>query len=272
MSLDTERPYFRKRKRERSFLGETREGVEPYNPENVVPRLEYKKQKVGETEPTTPRRRHVRHVRPLNGKDNEEYGNPVHELCQWDLQPFEGVPWGIPVRYDDRKLEVWIYGCYCSASCVLAGIRYDRPFGTHPESERWLRLMARDYHGVDGAIVTAAPRGVLNELYLKHEHNMKKAIAEFRGMNDRREACYPRHQRFVRVTYLVEEWKQKESQREEEERNCELMQQAPKPLALTRRGQYEQKKFVVKRSQRGSSGGKKKGISGLMGITRNNAV
>lgn len=164
------------------------------------------------------------------------------------MQPFQGTPVGIPVRYDAARKQIWLLGVHCGFSCALSHIRFGRPTGVHPMSEYWLSMLARDHYGVNYRIYLAPPRQKLNCLYVENGCNMQKAIEAFRSHTDH-SICKISTHPFVRATYIADEWEINKRKRTAEENYAKQMQQPPKPLILTKRGQYEQKKYVVQRSK-----------------------
>jgi hypothetical protein len=134
----------------------------------------------------------------------------------------------------------------------------------NPATEEWFLLMLRDYFGLTGRIHLAPPREKLSQLYVELG-SMRLAIVAFRDMSMHTQCkriCHP----FVRVTFLVEEWNFRKEQETKDKERVTLMKQQPKPLALTSRGQREQSKYVIRRTDEGAK--KQRGIARLMNIKR----
>lgn len=61
---------------------------------------------------------------------NNEWPNTTSIHCYWCCHKFDTPPFGIPVKYIDRKFEV--YGCFCSLECAAA-YNFDAKDGEHGE-------------------------------------------------------------------------------------------------------------------------------------------
>jgi hypothetical protein len=64
---------------------------------------------------------------------NEEWPTSTSICCYWCCNPFDSVPFGIPVKYIDDKFHV--FGCFCNLECAAA---YNFESG-ESHDERWER-------------------------------------------------------------------------------------------------------------------------------------
>lgn len=176
------------------------------------------------------------------------------ELCLWDMQPFSGTPFPIPVQFDARHRKILVRGYTCSVSCALAFVNSntsttDRTLDIH----RHIVQLAKDYFGATFSkklIMPAPPREKLSKLYSQYLASgapdpMLKAVEEFR--NGTEELIYHMHPAppFIRVTTRIDEEIVRKEQEERHRHRLELMQQTPKPIACTARGMREQRNYVL---------------------------
>ena len=180
----------------------------------------------------------------------------TNELCKWDMQPFKGVPFGIPVYYDTRTDKIHIIGFTCSVSCALAYLDCNDPNNVKSRELRRLTVqLARDYYGADYSpllIMPAPPREKLSMLYAKHikttdnAHDaMTLALNEFR--NGSEEILYHPHPAppFVRVTQRIDEEITRKENDVKHKQRLDMMSQNPQPIACTTRFMTEQRKYVL---------------------------
>lgn len=196
----------------------------------------------------------------------------TRELCKWDMQPFSGVPFPIPVKYEPRENKILVLGFTCSVACALAYLNSGDCLDVQLFEQRRLTVqLARDYYGAaycEQLVRPAPPREKLSMLYAKYaaattttadNNPMLAAIRDFRG--DSENIIY--HPRpappFVRVTQRVDEEIIRKERDELHRQRLDLMNATPQPLACTPRGMQEQRKYVLAR-QTGQQARKSRGV------------
>lgn len=211
--------------------------------------------------------------------EDEESGvipERTDELCLWDMQPFTGVPFPIPLRYDTTENAFWVLGWACSLSCALAYIdhNYDTLYTANGSNlVKHTIMLAKDYYKASWSprlTLRAPPREKLSYLHAKFtqqgsEKPMIDALHEFR--NGSEDIIYHAHPAppFIRVTRRFDEEILRKKQDEEHEERIQTMAQKPVPIACTKRGMVEQRKYVLKRRRDGAK--KKRGtLDSLLGV------
>lgn len=179
----------------------------------------------------------------------------TNELCKWDMQPFTGVPFPIPVKYERREKKLLVIGFTCSVRCALAYLKHDG-FEVCSYEQRQLTIqLAKDYYGAsysEDLLLPAPPREKLSMLYAKHackgvENPMLSAIRDFRDESE--QIIYHPHPAppFIRVTQRIDEEVIRKERAEQHRQRLDLMNATPQPLACTPRGMQEQRKYVLAR-------------------------
>lgn len=198
----------------------------------------------------------------------------TNELCQWDLQPFEGVPFVIPVKVDRQTRKILVVGYCCSVSCAISLMRERAGESSNATYfGQMLVQFAKDYFGAKYTpelTLPAPPRQKLSQLYAKFKKSgvadpMGCAIAEFRNGSEKLIYHFHPPVPFIRVTHRVDEEVLQKAQQHKHKKRLDLMSQTPKPIACTRRGMQEQRKYVLSKRD-GTKKEKRGAIDALMGI------
>lgn len=220
----------------------------------------------------------IRH-RVMYVEDDESGVIPksTHELCMWDMQPFRGVPFPIPIRFDARENAFWVRGWACSLSCALAYIDHNHDTVFSDTGYNMIRntiMMARDYYGAafsSRLTLRAPPREKLSMLYAKFVQQgaaepMVEALSEFR--NGSEDIIYHAHPAppFIRVTQRYDEEVLRKRREDEHQQRLESMNQKPLPIACTKRGMVEQRKYVLKRRRDGDVAKKRGTLDSILGV------
>ena len=77
----------------------------------------------------------------MRGFDGFVWPRSTASACFWCCHPFEGQPFGLPMRYAGGVFFVW--GCFCSLECAMALNRHERRGFPAAESANLLQLMAQ---------------------------------------------------------------------------------------------------------------------------------
>lgn len=112
----------------------------------------------------------TRHVgRDGDGETPAQWPRRTQEPCRYDMHRFDGVPYGIPVAWDERRRQCTLRGYFCSLECAMASLRYDSTDSDTRSQMQHLRTLARNVYGV--AHLSAAP---------PREYLLSHTIEEFR--------------------------------------------------------------------------------------------
>lgn len=184
----------------------------------------------------------------------DQWPKATSECCLWDMQPFQGFPLGIPVKWDEIHRKMHLRGFFCSFACLFAYMHNDPFFKFHFDKIDWVKKFARDFFGVyftPSNLVPAPPREKLSQLHAKyrirdHPNPMQAAIAEFRIIHQHT-YINAEPPPFVRVTFQAIELQYKKDKEQQQEKRMQLSRQGPKPIALTRMGMHQQERHVYKR-------------------------
>jgi hypothetical protein len=200
----------------------------------------------------------------------------TRELCRWDLQPFSGTPIGIPRSFDKHARKFHLDGYFCSFSCAKSFIGHKSMDAKNNRTSEWLEQLARDFYGEyfhQKKIRAAPPRAKLSYYYaifLKEarEDPMRAALREFRGDSEKMIIHPHPAPPFFRVTQAMDEEEIFERKEQQHQDRLALMDQGPRPIALTQRGMVEQRKYVLARRKPGKKSGAIGNLLGIKFVTR----
>lgn len=98
-------------------LNEMDEEYDPYHPEIIYTKDTVKKTKC------------IQLMTSLSGAEIRELPSHVDDACQWDCEPFEGVPYFAVKHYSEKKKRPFtVYGNFCSPECTKASAKDSETF------------------------------------------------------------------------------------------------------------------------------------------------
>lgn len=115
----------------------------------------------------------------LGPKQAGFYARRTDICCHHCCHPFEGLPVGLPIRYNDRKNRMVLRGVYCSVRCCL-GANQELQDTRALVRPMWIRYMAKMLYGISlkTEIRPAPPRRTLRKF------GGCLTLEEFRGEGD----------------------------------------------------------------------------------------
>lgn len=108
--------------------------------------------------------------------NNSEWPSTTSTACYWCCHPFSTVPFGLPVKYADGKIEVT--GCFCSIACAAAYNQNSNESVNVKVNRHNILTYLALHLNMNEEITLAPPR----ELLLMFGGHM--TISEFRGALD----------------------------------------------------------------------------------------
>lgn len=195
-----------------------------------------------------------------------EWPTKTKELCHYDLQPFDGVPVGIPRSFDEKTKKYRMHGYFCSWSCAYAYLQ--RENNNRSSCREKMNIFASFIRSV----LNKRPDEVLLPPPLEHlaqlvatRNSLPDAVAEWRSHNCRYVDFRPLEGVFVPIAQVFEDRAARERTLLRQDRQAQRMEAArAKPLIQTREAQRLQSKIV--REKRREQSVKRNAIDELLGV------
>ncbi|NDG31444.1 hypothetical protein EB118_15425, partial [bacterium] len=131
--------------------------------------------------------------------ENIEWLKKTDVWCWWCCHPFDSVPIGLPVHYDEKIRKFRVKGVFCSFSCCLA---YKQKHYKPSQADQLLKSLYKQITGamkIDSAIVPAPPQCSLTVF------GGKLSITEFRNCtNEHKIMKMVEYPMFVSRDYIEE--------------------------------------------------------------------
>jgi hypothetical protein len=160
--------------------------------------------------------------------DGNDWPQETDECCRLCTEPFEGVPFGIPVRFDDKHNIYSCWGLFCSVHCAL---RYNKSFnrgGKTSLTDVWIRQLAIEEFKVPKNVIRAAP-----PVEMLKKFGGSLTIDEFRKhAADPNSYTVEIPHAFERVTLFAETSEMQRVEQNKQHERLEQSKQQPNPLEI----------------------------------------
>lgn len=213
---------------------------------------------------------------------DENWPTHTHEICLYDLHPFQTQPYGIPTSFEPRTKKYCVYGFFCSPECAHAYLKRQNQKSSSSGGNRTrLDIFHRFYANVLNVrnVGLPPPLELLSKYYADQGSSNNKRSANGDLKKNllpspielwRNESAMYEDMReinggnlYVRVASVYEMQTQKRRQRMRHDRHAELMRtQKPKPLVMTEVGQKQQIEYVKQVVSGKIKAGRKPAMSG----------